>query len=86
MRGQSRDLKGLAMMLTIEPARGSRRRLQVTPVFEGVYRIAFHGDTVGYVVQTGSVFVTLEGRVYNTSVEIEQSLDLEHAAAALVRT
>jgi hypothetical protein len=38
------------------------------------------------VVQTGSVFVTLEGRVYNTSVEIEQSLDLEHAAAALVRT
>jgi hypothetical protein len=57
--------------------------MQVTTAVEGVYRVESDGEIVGYVVEVGSVFVSLRGPVFNTSVEVGQSHDLI-AAARLV--
>ena len=43
------------------------------------------GSPVGFVVEVGSVFVTLRGAVYNTAVEIGQSLGFEAAVRLLAR-
>lgn len=59
--------------------------LNVIPATEGVFRVVRDGVPVGYVVEVGRVFVTLSGAVYNTSVEIGQSLDFGSAVRALAR-
>ena len=52
---------------------------QVTEAVPGIHRIEVDGATVGYVLEAGSVFVSLAGSVYNTSYEVGQSLDLRTA-------
>ncbi|WBU36973.1 hypothetical protein [Homoserinibacter sp. YIM 151385] len=58
-------------------------QLRVAEVVPGTFRVDIDTHTIGYVVRAGRVYVTLEGRVYNTSVEIAQSLDLDAAVDAL---
>lgn len=71
------------MILTIEPSRGTHQTFDVTQAIEGVYRVEAGPRTVGYILEAGAVYVTLSGPVYNTSVEIGQSLDLESAVLIL---
>jgi len=71
------------MILTTEPNRGTLQSFNVTRAIEGVYRVEAGRQTVGYVLEAGAVFVTLGGSVYNTSVEVGQSLDLESAVRIL---
>lgn len=59
--------------------------LNVVPAIEGVYRVVVDGTPTGFVVETGGVFVTLSGAVYNTSVEVGQSLHFEAAVRLLAR-
>ena len=58
--------------------------LEVTTAIDGVYRVAADGRTAGYIVDAGSVFVSLRGPVYNTSVEVGQSSDIMDAARLLL--
>ena len=64
-----------------------RPPLVAEPARDDVYRvIEQYADgfrVVGYVQVAGPVFVTLLGTVYNTSIEIGQSLDLDAAIARL---
>jgi hypothetical protein len=57
---------------------------RVTVAVPGVHRVEFDGQTVGYVVEAGTVFVSLKGGVYNTSIEVGQSLDLDTAVRRLL--
>ncbi|GHF17628.1 hypothetical protein [Pseudolysinimonas yzui] len=59
--------------------------LNVVPAIEGVFRVVVDGEPVGYVVEVGRVFVTLRGPVYNTSIEVGQSLEFEAAVRLLAR-
>jgi hypothetical protein len=59
--------------------------LNVVPAIDGIFRVVIDGLPVGYVVEVGRVFVTLQGPVYNTSIEIGQSLDFEAAVRVLTR-
>jgi hypothetical protein len=59
--------------------------LNVVPAIDGVFRIVVDGTPTGYVLEVGRVFVTLRGSVYNTSIEIGQSLDFEAAVRLLMR-
>jgi hypothetical protein len=71
------------MILTIERNRGALKTFDVTRAVEGVFRVQDGARTVGYILEAGAVFVTLDGPVYNTSVEVGQSLDLESAVGIL---
>jgi hypothetical protein len=71
------------MILTIEPSRGTLQSFDVTRAIDGVYRVEDSRRTVGYILEAGAVYVTLRGSVYNTSVEVGQSLDLESAVRIL---
>ena len=59
--------------------------LNVTPAIDGVFRVVVDGALAGYVAEVGRVFVTLRGTVYNTSIEIGQSLDFDAAVRLLIR-
>ena len=56
----------------------------VTVAVPGVHRVEVDGATVGYVLEAGSVYVSLLGPVYNTSCEVGQSLDLDTAVRRLL--
>jgi hypothetical protein len=56
----------------------------VTEAVPGIHRVEVDGLTVGYVVEAGAVFVSLQGSVYNTSCEVGQSLDLDTAVHRVV--
>ena len=58
--------------------------LEVTTAIDGVYRVAADGEVAGYIVETGSIYVSLRGTVYNTSVEVGQSRDIMDAARLLL--
>jgi hypothetical protein len=60
------------------------REPQVTEAVPGIHRIEVDGVTVGYVVEAGTVFVSLVGSVYNTSCEVAQSLDLRTAVHRVI--
>ncbi|WP_309712777.1 hypothetical protein [Pseudolysinimonas sp.] len=64
---------------------GEAMELNVMPAIDGVFRVVLDGAPMGYVVEVGRVFVTLRGPVYNTSIEVGQSLDFEAAVRLLVR-
>lgn len=59
--------------------------LNVTPAIAGVYRVVMDGTPTGYVVEAGPIFVALRGAVYNTAVEVGQSLDFEAVVRMLTR-
>lgn len=57
--------------------------LDVEQVFADVHRVREGGRVLGYVMETGSMFVTLRGAIFNTSVEVGQSHDLDTAVRIL---
>ena len=58
--------------------------ISVTEVIAGIHRVALGTATVGYVQFTGDRFVSLLGSVYNTSVEVAQTLSLDTAVRRLL--
>jgi hypothetical protein len=56
----------------------------VTIAVPGVHRVELEGRTIGYIIEAGTVYVSLEGEVYNTSCEVAQSLDLGTAVQRLL--
>jgi len=58
--------------------------ISVVEVITGIHRVALGGTTVGYVQFTGDRFVSLLGGVYNTSVEVAQTLTLDTAVRRLL--
>ena len=63
---------------TAEPA------ISVVEVIAGIHRVALGESTLGYVQFTGDRFVSLLGAVYNTSVEVAQTLSLDTAVRRLL--
>ena len=57
--------------------------LLVTEAIAGIYRVEADGLTIGYVQLTGERYVSLLGPVYNTSVEVAQTLTLDSAVRRL---
>jgi len=62
-----------------------REELRVTEAIDGVWRVTRETLVLGYVLEAGEVYVTLEGSVFNTALEVAQSLDFERAVHALER-
>jgi hypothetical protein len=58
--------------------------ISVAEVIAGIHRVALGSTTVGYVQFTGDRFVSLLGSVYNTSVEVAQTLTLDTAVRRLL--
>ena len=58
--------------------------ISVAEVIAGIHRVALGTTTVGYVQYTGDRFVSLLGSVYNTSVEVAQTLSLDTAVRRLL--
>ena len=56
----------------------------VTEAVPGIHRVEVDEVIVGYVLEAGTVFVSLQGSVYNTSFEVGQSLDLDTAVHRLL--
>jgi hypothetical protein len=71
------------MQLTIDPA--TITELDIELVLDDVHRVRQDGRVLGYILETGSMFVTLRGAIFNTSLEVGQSHDLETAVSILVR-
>ena len=61
-----------------------RPAISVVEVLAGIHRVALGTTTVGYVQHTGDRFVSLLGAVYNTSVEVAQTLTLDTAVRRLL--
>lgn len=58
--------------------------ISVSEVIAGIHRVAMGTTTVGYVQFTGDRFVSLLGGVYNTSIEVAQTLTLDTAVRRLL--
>jgi len=58
--------------------------ISVVEVLTGIHRVALGATTVGYIQYTGDRFVSLLGSVYNTSVEVAQTLSLDTAVRRLL--
>lgn len=56
----------------------------VTEAIVGIYRVGLGTTVVGYVQLTGDRYVSLLGCVYNTSVEVAQTLTLDAAVRRLL--
>lgn len=63
--------------------REATRELRATRVTDDIYRVDDDDETIGYVLECGRVYVSLAGPVYNTAVEVAQSLDLATALRRL---
>jgi hypothetical protein len=55
----------------------------VEKVLDDVHRVRSGNHVLGYVLETGALYVTLSGDVFNTSVEVAQSHDLDAAVRIL---
>ena len=60
------------------------RDIVVTEAIAGIFRIEHGRGTLGYVQETGQRFVALLGPVYNTSVEVGQTLTFDAAVHRLL--
>jgi hypothetical protein len=70
------------MHLTVE-SQTVFTELDIERVLDDVHRVRSGSRVLGYVLETGSVFVTLRGDIFNTSVEVGQSYDLDTAVRIL---
>jgi hypothetical protein len=70
------------MHLTIEST-ATITELDVERVLDDVHRVRNRERVLGYILETGSLFVTLRGDIFNTSVEVGQSHDLDTAVRIL---
>lgn len=66
-----------------DPQTDDATDLIVERVLPDIHRVRRAGGVLGYVHESGSIYVTLLGTVYNTAVEIGQSHDLEAATDLL---
>ena len=57
----------------------------VERVLDDVHRVRSGNRVLGYVLETGALYVTLSGDIFNTSVEVGQSHDLDAAVRILAR-
>ncbi len=55
----------------------------VEHVLDDVHRVRAGTHVLGYILETGDLFVTLSGDIFNTSVEVGQSHDLDSAVRIL---
>jgi len=55
----------------------------VEQVLDDVHRVRSGSRVLGYVLETGQLYVTLRGDIFNTSVEVGQSHDLDAAVRIL---
>ena len=55
----------------------------VEQVLDDVHRVRSGNHVLGYVLETGALYVTLSGDIFNTSVEVGQSHDLDAAVRIL---
>ena len=55
----------------------------VERVLDDVHRVRSGNRVLGYVLETGALYVTLSGDIFNTSVEVGQSHDLDAAVRIL---
>jgi hypothetical protein len=69
------------MHLTIEST--TITELDVERVLDDVYRVRERGRVLGYILETGSMYVTLRGEIFTTSLEVGQSHDLDTAVRVL---
>jgi hypothetical protein len=69
------------MHLTIEST--TITELDVERVLDDVHRVRERGRVLGYILETGSLYVTLHGEIFNTSLEVGQSHDLDTAVRVL---
>jgi hypothetical protein len=69
------------MHLTIEST--TITELDVERVLDDVHRVRERGRVLGYILETGSLYVTLRGEIFNTSLEVGQSHDLDTAVRVL---
>lgn len=57
--------------------------VDVERVLDDVHRVRSGERVLGYVMETGSLYVSLRGDIFNTSVEVGQSFDLATAVRVL---
>jgi len=60
--------------------------VSVERVLDDVHRVRIGSRVLGYILETGDLFVTLNGDIFNTSVEVGQSHDLDSAVRILAAT
>jgi hypothetical protein len=58
--------------------------VRVTEAIAGIFRVEWRRFTIGYVQVTGPRYVALLGPVYNTSVEVAQTLNFDSAVRRLL--
>lgn len=56
----------------------------VTEAIAGIFRVERRGAVIGYVQETGQRYISLLGDVYNTSIEVAQTLTLDVAVRRLI--
>lgn len=59
--------------------------VDVERVLDDVHRVRSGERVLGYVMETGSLYVSLRGDIFNTSVEVGQSFDLATAVRVLTK-
>ncbi|MGN6272108.1 MAG: hypothetical protein ACTHMQ_03365 [Protaetiibacter sp.] len=69
------------MHLTIDST--TITEVDVERVLDDVHRVRERDHVLGYILETGSIFVSLRGEIFNTSVEVGQSHDLDTAVRTL---
>jgi hypothetical protein len=70
------------MHLTIDSAT-TITEVDVERVLDDVHRVRERDHVLGYVLEAGSIFVSLRGEIFNTSIEVGQSHDLDTAVRIL---
>ena len=69
------------MHLTIDST--TITEVDVERVLDDVHRVRERDHVLGYILETGSIFVSLRGEIFNTSIEVGQSHDLDTAVRIL---
>lgn len=69
------------MHLTIDST--TITEVDVERVLDDVHRVRDRDQVLGYILETGAIFVSLRGDIFNTSIEVGQSHDLDTAVRIL---
>ena len=57
----------------------------MTEVVDGLHHVRRETTTLGFVLRVGRVYVALCGPVYNTAIEVGQTLDFDEAVGFVER-
>lgn len=69
----------------MNPTRETESDVNVVEAIAGIHRVERKHGVVGFVQESGQRFVSLSGAIFNTSVEVGQSLNLGSAVAKVLR-